>query len=224
MAKKHTFATVAANIRKMANRRIKRLETIKASSSDAYVAQGAQKRIDSIRKQMEGTYINDRSGKRIQGRTQAERTEALTNLANDLRETQYLAQPRNMRSLKTTTSELNKASSGAASTYTTEEVKIFYRATQRAWQRKGVDIKHRNEAILEYYGRDNLADFVEEILTMNTEAVKASQTKPQEKMTKEQREMADNEADIKEAQSSPDYLNKVISAPDPSGLAEPVKA
>lgn len=218
------FARVARNIRRMADRRIKRLERIIATTGDDYVRKGAEKRINELRSAAERTYINDRSGKRIADRTDAQRRDALKELSQNLRETQYIASERQMRSNEVTISELNKALAGAPSVYTEAEAKIVLRATQRAWQREGVKLQRRFYEAMSYYGKDNMAAFVSEILTSNTEAIRRAAQTPDMEMTPEQREAAEGEADEKESQQSPDYLGYVIAAPEPSGLFEPTKA
>lgn len=125
--------------------------------------------------------------------------------------------------MSSTQMQLNAASVEGVSEFTQAEVKIFFKATQRAWQRPGVSVKERLPAILEYYGYENLSELVSDILTLNQEAVRNSEIFYEEKGTKEQ-ESFQTEQDVKEAQVSPDYLKDVIPMPESSGLEELEKA
>lgn len=218
-----TFAAIARDIRRQADRRVAQLEKIATTSNNKYVAQGARQRIANIEQAKKGTYINDAQGKRIVNRSNEERTEALQALARELVSTRY-ASVRGRRNLKSTETQLNAATADASSVYTKAEVKIFYKATQAAWQRPGVKLQDRNAAILEYYGYENLSELVSDVLTMNANAVEASKHYYTENLTPEQREAMEGESDVKEAQSSPDYLREVVSMPEPSGLNELPKA
>ena len=221
--RKVTFASVARNVRRQAERRISQLERMAESARNDYVRQGIAQRIERIKEAAEGTYINNASGRRIAGRTEADRRESLQHLASELSSTRY-ASNRGRRNLASTQMQINLASTGQASSmYSEAEVKIFYRATQRAWQREGVSTRDRNEAILEYYGYESLSQAISDVLALNWKAVESSKVKVQEIMTKEQQEMAE-EMDIKEAATYPQYLRDVISMPEPSGLAELSKA
>ena len=223
MARRKTFATIARNIRRQADRRIAQLEKIAAGAKNQFVAQGAKQRIARIEQAKQGTYINNAEGKRIANRSNEERTESLQALSRELVSTRY-ASVRGRRNLKSTETQLNAATSDASSVYTKAEVKIFYKATQAAWQRPGVKLQDRNAAILEYYGYENLSELVSDVLTMNSNAVEASKHDYTENLTPEQREAMEGESDVKEAQSSPDYLREVVSMPEPSGLNELPKA
>ena len=97
------------------------------------------------------------------------------------------------KSFLATQSELNKASAGLESIYTKEQAQIFYKMTQKAWQREKVDPKHRNEAILEYYGRTSLAAFVDEVTEMNKKRLEWQKNNPEEDMTDEDKKRNDEE-------------------------------
>jgi hypothetical protein len=220
MAKKKTFADVARTVRRQADTKIKQLERIKDNAKNEYVREGAERRIERIRQFASGTYYKDSSGKTIEGRSDEYRRRSLQALARELSSTRY-ASARGQRNLKSTQVQLNLASAGQESSmYTEAEAKIFYRATQRAWQREGIKPSERNKAILEYYGYENLSDLVSDVLTMNWKAVEASKKRVNyEDETEEQREARD-ENDVREAQSSPTYLTEVVSFTEPSGLEE----
>ena len=214
MARKtNVFAQVARNIRRQADRKIAQLDRIIDNAKDEYMKRGAELRKGAIEKFKAGTYFK--------GTTEESRRESLQKLAGQLKSTQHVS-TRGRRNLASTQTQLNAASVGAASTYTQEQVRIFYRATQSAWQRPGVSLKDRNQAILEYYGYENLSELVSDVLVMNVSAEEAARKyrERMEKLTKEQQEYV-TASDVREAQSSPTYLQEVVSMPEPSGLYSP---
>ena len=223
MAVKKTFSYIARNVRRAADRAITNLERLARTTKNEYAAQGARQKIETIKDLKKRTYINDAEGKRIVGRSNEERTEALQALAAQTVSSKF-ASARGRRNLESTQRQLNLASVDLPSVYTKAEVKIFYRATQNAWQREGVDFHYRNEAILEYYGYESLSEAVSDVLAMNQKALESSKKTYEEPLTKEQRESADEETDIREAKQYPQYLREVISMPEPSGLNELPKA
>ena len=108
------------------------------------------------------------------------------------------------RSFRAATVEINKASAGdESSRFTKRQVQIFYKATQPAWQNEDISLQDRNMAIMEYYGRDNLAEFVEEITELNIISLKAGEVQPEEEMTEEQEERYRNEPDVEHDLRSP---------------------
>ena len=223
MAVKKTFAYYARNARRAAERTINNLERLARTTKNKFAAQGARKKIEEIEQLKERTYINNAEGKRIVGRSNEERSEALDALKEAVQSSRF-ASARGRRNLASTQKQLNLASVDLPSIYTKAEVKIFYRATQNAWQREGVDFHYRNEAILEYYGYESLSELVSDVLAMNQRALEASKLSYEEALTKEQKEAADEETDIREAKQYPQYLREVISMPEPSGLNELPKA
>lgn len=223
MAVKKTFSYLARNARRAADRAITNLERLARTTKNKYAAQGARQKIENIKAIKQRTYINNAEGKRIVGRSNEERTEALEAL-KEITKSSKFASARGRRNLASTQKQLNLASVGLPSIYTKAEVKIFYRATQNAWQREGVDFHYRNQAILEYYGYESLSELVSDVLVMNQRALEASKLSYEEALTKEQQETADEETDIREAKQYPQYLREVISMPEPSGLNELPKA
>ena len=122
------------------------------------------------------------------------------------------------RSLAATQNQLNAASAkDKASIYTAEDVKIFYRATQKLWQ--DVPIAQRNEVILQKSGYENLSDLVADVLAAN-EGARQKARDYREKMTPEQREKMDKEHDEKEAAQYPNYLKDVIQLSEQSFVVE----
>lgn len=208
------------NLRRRVDTRIKQLQKIAEQSQSTIAKRGAEQRIERLEKAKSNTYVRNSEGERIVPQL---RERAFTALENELDSTRY-ASAQGTRNLKTTANQLNLATVADASSYYTEaEVHIFYRATQNAWQREGVSIENRNEAILEYYGYERLSELVADVLAANWRAVEKSKESKKKKQSQEQEEMAD-ELDVKEAQESPDYMKDVIMIDDPSGLEEPEKA
>lgn len=208
------------NIRRRVDTRIRQLQKIAEESQSTIAKRGAEQRIERLEKAKSKTYVKNAEGERIVPQL---RERAFTALENELDSTRY-ASVQGTRNLKITANQLNLATVSDSSSYYTEaEVHIFYRATQNAWQREGVSIENRNEAILEYYGYERLSELVADVLAANWRAVEKSKQSQKKKQSQEQEEMAD-EIDVKEAQESPDYMKDVIMIDDPSGLEEPEKA
>lgn len=210
---------VARNLRRQIDRRIARAEQIKSEARSQFIEQSYERKIAQLKESKKATYItaiND-EGKRVT-RSDAEITRGLQKASQELSQSRYITQ-RGHRNLASTQSQLNAASTGAVSEYTKEEVKIFYRATQKAWQRPGVSVQDRNQAILEYYGYENLSELVSDVLTLNQQAVDKAKQLNAEDLTSEQSE-ATSDNDVREAQQSPTYLQDVIEMPDSSGLEE----
>lgn len=218
--KKNTFAQVARNIRRQADRKIARLKQMESEAKDTYLKHGARLRREALEEAKKGTYYRYTENGVSVKTTEESRREALQKSAQLLKSLQHVSAA-GRRNLASTQTQLNAASVGAASMYTQEQVRIFYRATQAAWQRPGVKLQDRNQAILEYYGYENLSQLVSDVLTMNVAAEEAARkTKAMEKLTAEQEEYV-TESDVREAQSSPTYLQEVVSMPEPSGLYAP---
>ena len=184
----------AYNARRQAQRRIKAYKReLETPNLSADVREMYETAIRDLRQQQANTRMRTKSGHIIPGRNTDSVRKALTELQTlNKRGTVYIGT--NRQSFITTQNELNKASVGDLSAqYTKAEVKIFYKATQKAWQRDDVGEHERNKAILEYYGRTNLASFVDEVLKQNRAAVKASEILPTLGMSDEQREEYEEE-------------------------------
>lgn len=217
-------SNVARNIRRQIDRRIARTEKILSNAKGTVLEQSYKKKIERLEKAKSATYATSRTdeGKRVI-KSDQEITRGLQAASKELSRSRYLTE-RGSRNLTSTQMQLNAASTGAASQYTQAEAKIFFKATQKAWQREGVSIKERVPVIMEYYGYENLSELVSDILTLNQEAVRRSELTYKEKLTPEQEEALAGEQDEKEAQQSPTYLMDVIAMPEPSGLDELEKA
>lgn len=220
---KRIRTNVARNIRRQLDTRIAQFRRAMDSTKSDILTQGYKQRIASLEEAKKGTYVTaqNEAGKRVQ-RSDEQITEGIQAASRELMSTRF-ASNRGRRNMASTQAQLNAASVNAESMYTKEEVRVFYRATQKAWQREGVSLKDRNVAILEYYGYENLSELVSDILALNRHALEKAKLTPQEDLTPEQKEALE-QGDVKEAQQSPEYLMDVIEMPDPSGLAEIEKA
>lgn len=208
---------VGRNLRRQIDRKIAQTERIRDSINDKTLRQSYEQKLSRLSDAREKTYITELNdaGKRVT-RTDEEIRRNFQEASQEISQSRYLSQ-RGHRNLVSTQSQLNAASAGAVSEYTQAEVRIFYRATQNAWQKPGVKVEDRNKAILEHYGYENLSELVSDILTLNQKAVDKSRQMSEETLTKEQSD-ATSDNDVKEAQQSPEYLLDVISMSDPSGL------
>lgn len=187
--RKVSVAQQGRNERRKLQRRINKLQA-ELSSGKKMSSIGKKKlqgSIAELKSAMEATKIVTIANGKATRKSEAEVKSAISNAQSlNRRYSVYLDTER--KAFLTTQSEMNKASSGVDSVYTKEQVQIFYKMTQRAWQREGVDIKHRNEAILEHYGRTNLAAFVDEVLEMNKRLVEWQRNNPEDDMTEEDEE------------------------------------
>lgn len=222
---KRVRTNVARNLRRQLERRIARTERIKEQYSEGSALRTSyEKKIERLQEAKNNTYTISRTdeGKRVV-KSDREITKGLQEASKELVRSRYLTE-RGLRNMASTQMQLNAASVENVSEFTQAEVKIFFKATQRAWQREGVSVKDRIPAILEYYGYENLSELVSDILTLNQEAVRNSEIFYEEELTKEQKESLANEQDVKEAQQSPTYLADVIPMAEASGLEELEKA
>ena len=218
---KRIRTNVARNIRRQLDTKIRQARHAMDTAKSQIIEQGYRKRIAELEEAKKATYVTRVSdaGKRIQ-RSDAEITQGIQAASRKIMENRFMSK-RGQQNLRSTQMQLNAASVNAESMYTKAEVQVFYRATQKAWQREGVSIKERNMAILEYYGYENLAELVSDVLAINKEALDKTKRTPQDEgLTPEQKEALEK-GDVQEAQQSPD---DVIEMPDPSGLTEIEKA
>ena len=179
--KKGSLAEQAGKQRRTAKRRIARLEKeINRSDSDSERLFFRQQ-IDVLREQIQKTYQRDPLTNKATGFDKDSVRMAVQNLTRQ-NVASALGTSNQQRKNFLTTQELNRAMSynfigPTQSEFTKEEVGIFYRATQEAWEGLPTSAD-RNRAILEYYGQTDLRAFVKEVLAQNKEAVKASQKEP----------------------------------------------
>lgn len=170
MAKTGTsnYANKTRYERRKANRRIKALQDDLSSAKSQKARSRIRGAISEIEKAIEATRTYSKeTGKRI--RTAAEVAANVANLARLNISNTFLVGSNKKRNLATA-KQINMAGSRdegtrAASQYTKEQVRIFYRATQKAWDRPDVPIERRNEAIMRYYGSHVLSELFDEITT-----------------------------------------------------------
>ena len=137
MGRKKTTGYEAQNLRRKGQRRIERLQDlISYDNTSERIRNWAEQQLKEITSAMQGTRQYSKSGKRYKSKTesyikgQISRLEAVisaTPLYNVIGD-----------SFAITQSELNRASVGLPSAYTKTEVSLFYRATQKIWQKKGI--------------------------------------------------------------------------------------
>lgn len=213
LAKRDTYGYRAGLEREKAQRRIAAYQKVTRNENlPERVREQARTSIKELRSAINATRQRTKSGRTIKSRTK----EGLDTSLEVLRELNsrgnfYIG--RSGQSNAVTQSEINKASVGLESQYTRAQVKIFYRATQKAWQKPGIGEHNRNEAILSYYGRTNLAAFVEEVLAQNQVALRAQNALP-ESLTEEQRAFYEKEQQVDNADAekgSPTYMANVIT-------------
>lgn len=172
--KKGSLAEQAGRQRRTAKRRIARLEKeINKTSSDSERLFFRQQ-IDVLREQIQRTYQRNPLTNKATGFDKDSIRMAVQNLKRQ-NITSALGTSNQQRKNFLTSQELNRAMSyhfigPTQSEFTREEVSIFYRATQEAWE--GLPSSaDRNRAILEYYGQTDLRSFVNAVLEQNREAV-----------------------------------------------------
>lgn len=213
--KKGSLAEQAGKVRRTAKRRIARLEKeINKSNSDSERLFYRQQ-IDVLRDQISKTYQRNPQSNLATGFDKDSILIAVQNLSRT--NTSSLIGTSNVaRSNFLTTQELNRAEyhdfiGPTQSSFTREEVSIFYRATQRAWE--GLpSTADRNKAILEYYGETNLNKFVREVLSKNMTAVELSE-RYQSSLYRTPEDITDAEA-RENRMPSPTFLSYVIPIED----------
>lgn len=147
------------NERDKADRRLSKMIRKLETAVSNRVKNRIRSDIQALKDLVEGTRTySTETGKRI--RTSKEVAENVNKLSRMNIRLGYLVKSQK-RSNQATQIEINRASVNQESAYTKSQVQIFYRATQRAWQNK--PLSQRNEAILAYYGYNNLAELFEDI-------------------------------------------------------------
>ncbi len=213
--KKGSLAEQAGKVRRTAKRRIARLEKeINRSDSDSERLFYRQQ-INVLRDQISKTYQRNPQTNLATGFDKDSIRIAVQNLRRT--NTSSLIGTSNIaRSNFLTAQELNRAEyhdfiGPTQSQFTREEVSIFYRATQRAWE--GLpSTADRNKAILEYYGETDLNRFVREVLDKNITAVELSE-RYQSSLYRTPEDITDAEARENRVPSPP-FLSYVIPIED----------
>ena len=225
MAKRGSIGYKAGLLRRQGQRRVERLEAvIKAGDTPQRIRNWAQAQVREIKSAMQGTRQYSKSGKRYKSKSQnyiKGQIDRLTAAVKEVAPRYTVAGD----SFEVTQRELNRASVKAPSVYTKTEAQLFYRVTQKIWQREGVGEHDRNEAILNYYNsirRENglspmrLDEIVDYVLNANQHAKQLQFVSPSEPMDLEAEEFyneagAIDNADM-EAGSPPGISQMVVNA------------
>lgn len=213
--KKGSLAEQAGKVRRTAKRRIARLEKeINRSDSDSERLFYRQQ-INVLRDQISKTYQRNPQSNMATGFDKDSIRIAVQNLSRT-NTSSLIGTSNTARSNFLTAQELNRAEyhdfiGPTQSSFTREEVSIFYRATQRAWE--GLpSTADRNKAILEYYGETDLNRFVREVLSKNMTAVELSE-RYQSSLYRTPEDITDAEARENRIPSPP-FLSYVIPIED----------
>ena len=136
--------------RAKAKRRIAALEKSVAADSKE-----AKSMIAELNKKIKSTYIknNPDAAKNIQ-----KLSEYNTRISKKVSEYRHAEKISNA----VFKNEMRLARKKASSLYTAGEMHVFYKATKKAWE--GQNPKMRDEAIMEYYGMNNLNDIFEKVM------------------------------------------------------------
>lgn len=195
MARKGTLGYRAEHARRIGQQRIEKLNSIISNSNvGERMRKWAQAQKKEITSAIQGTRQYSKDGKRYKSKSakyieqQISRLQAATEQVvprltvnptkRDERINAFTQNQMNMASL----SENNPAKE--PSIYSKEEVAIFYKVTQEIWQRPGVDLEQRNEAILQYFNEERmmrgykpitLKDLMKAVVRENEEQIRMQQ-------------------------------------------------
>lgn len=151
MAKEKTLGVITRKSREKAARRIARLERAKEAKISAYTKNWISKQIKEIKSAMQGTrQYNPKTGKKYKSKSTRyiEKQEARLEKAIKAVPQRYTAEG---DPFEVTQRELNRASAKQPSVYSETEARLFYRVTEKIWNRENIGEHDRNGAILDYY-------------------------------------------------------------------------
>ena len=215
------------NERRKAQRRIASLSKKLGETKNSRTKTRIRKQIKDLKRGVELSRIYDtKTGKKIRSQKQVAKNLNKLIERNERTEQYVHGQKRINKAMQT---EINRASVGKSSIYKQSEVHIFYRATQNAWINE-LNPKMRNEAILKYYGKENLQDFFEEVINndRNKKVQKAMEiiNNPNGDYTDEERQEAfvalfDNDDDF---QISPDSRERATEIAEKYSKNNPIEA
>ena len=181
----------ARSARRAAERRIKALkEAVKSGYYSPSEKESMNNTIKQMQKDIRQTRQFTTTGKKIGNRTIESREAAIARL-NELNKQTFTTREfrREMKQLKADVGrrnmiakqQLNLASSAASleasrsgnkiGEYSFVEKGIFFRATQRAWNRADVSENERIEAILKFYGTQDLEQLIKDVLDANRDVL-----------------------------------------------------
>lgn len=222
--KKGGEAEQRAKIRRTAKRRIARLEKEIAKTGSDKERYFYQQQIGTLREQISMTYERNPYTHKATGYSRDELRMAAQNLKRT-NVTSLLGTSNQQRRNFITQQELNRAESyqfigPVQGEFTSEEVQIFYRATQEAWE--GLPSSaDRNRAILEYYGETDLRSFVNKVLDMNERARNIAHEGVPERYADEGELAADEMESDRDGSS--DFLAYVVSPTQYDALTSYIK-
>lgn len=215
------------NERRKAQRRIASLSKKLGETKNSRAKTRIRKEIKILKRGVELSRTYDtETGKKIRSQKQVAKNLNKLIERNERTEQYVHGQKRINKAMQT---EINRASVGKSSLYKQSEVHIFYRATQDAWINE-TNIKMRNEAILKYYGKENLQDFFEEVINndRNKKVQKAMEiiNNPNGDYTDEERQEAftalfDNDDDF---QISPNSRERATEIAEKYSKNNPIEA
>lgn len=215
------------NERRKAQRRIESLSKKLGETKNSRTKTRIRKQIKDLKRGVELSRTYDtKTGKKIRSQKQVAKNLNKLIERNERTEQYVHGQKRINKAMQT---EINRASVGKSSIYKQSEVHIFYRATQNAWINE-LNPKMRNEAILKYYGKENLQDFFEEVINndRNKKVQKAMEiiNNPNGDYTDEERQEAfaalfDNDDDF---QISPDSRERATEIAEKYSKNNPIEA
>lgn len=211
--KKDGLAEQLGKLRRTAKRRIAQLQKEVNQTSSSKERMFYNQMIDTLRNQISRTYQRNPQTRQATGYKEDDLRLAGQNLQR-INVAAKIGRGRQARSNFITQQELNTAESyyfigPTQGEFTREEVKIFYRATQEAWENLPASAD-RNRAILDYYGETDLRSFVEKVTReYNAEAVERAHRDITESQATEEG-LEPDEFDGSDRKGSPDYLAFVI--------------
>lgn len=238
MAKRNTVGYQAELLRRQGQRRIERLQAVvKAENTPNRVRNWATQKMKEIKSAMQGTRQYSKTGKRYRSKNENYIKGQMDRLSAAVKE----VAPRYTvtgDSFEVTQRELNRASVKLPSVYTKKETQVFYRATQKIWQRECIGEHDRNEAILDHFNRirkENglspmqLDEVVDYVLNANKKYGYLENVNPEDLTDPDARKFYEmqSQADSEDAsKSSPvgqvvvaairDAMEKLLVLPDPT--------
>lgn len=184
-----TLGNRAKNARRQAERRIAELDRQYYAATTEQSRRQIQARINDINEAISETRMYS-GGKKIAGRTTAQREAAVARLEDINRSVELPRYSSIRRSNDVFKRNVNLASKGEATDVMSEnELRAFWRATQKAWEGKG-SVKDRYREIQQYYGTNDLQLIFDVIMEENAGKVMLlNRLKGHERLTGEEKEM-----------------------------------
>ena len=203
-----TLGNRAKNARRAAERRIAELGRQYNASTSEQTREQIQRRINDINAAISETRLYS-GGKKIIGRTTAQREAAVARLEDINRGIdlpRYSSQRRANDVFKRNVTMVSRGS--AVEGMSENELRAFWRATQKAWEGKG-SVKKRYREIQQYYGTNDLQLIFDIISQENADKINIlNKTRAHERLTSEEKQM------LQEMMREDDDLEKRYRAND----------